>query len=215
MNETQDGSNSSLSAEPRALPVFTPATLLSPGDVQTAVAQQAASFPKGVQGSWYLCGDVSKEMYSLLADQTRQELSQRVFGIETPVGARYGILCQQVLGHSHRFLLPLYEPRVGDFLLAMRTGRLSFQLGHEGSEEGAMLTARTRFEPELLPLLALACPLPRELARLAIGELPMVIGEISQPNRLPMVGLEAVSEVSVSVVLPTQTLAQVLKAERN
>lgn len=212
MIETQNGSKSSLSAEPRALPVFTPATLLSPGDVQTAVAQDAASFPKGAQGSWYLCGDVSKEMYSLLADQTRQELSQRVFGIETSVGARYGILCQQVHGHMHRFLLPLYEPRVGDFLLAMRRGRLSFQLGREGSEEGAMLTARTRFEPELLPLLNLASPLDRERARKAIRELPMVIAEINRPSRLPSVGLEQVSDVRVSVVLPTQTLAQVLKA---
>lgn len=214
MIETQSGSNSSLSAEPRALPVFTPATLLSPGDVQTAVAKEAASFPKGVQGSWYLCGDVSKEMYSLLADQTRQELSQRVFAIETPVGAQYGVVCHQVLAHMHRFLLPLYEPRVGDFLLAMKTGRLGFQLGHEGSEEGAMLTSQTRFEPELSRLTRLASPLDREQARQAIGELPMVIAEISRPSRFRMVGLSPASDVSVSVVLPKQTLAQLFKATK-
>jgi hypothetical protein len=190
---------------PAGMPSFFPATLMSPGDVQTAVAQEPLAFRKQVQGSWYLCGDISEEMYSVLAEQSRQELALRVFGVETPVGARYGIVCHQIRSYVHRFLLPLYEPRVGDFLLAMRGGRVGIQLGRDGSEQAAMLTAQVPLEPELVPLVNLATPLPRELARFAIGELPAVIAEMSQPTEFK-VGREPAHEVSLSIVLPTQTL---------
>jgi hypothetical protein len=213
MIESKTGSNSPESSRLVRMPPFSPATLWSPGQVQTAIANEPPELRTKFQGSWYLCGDVSNEMYSLLAGSTRPELALRVFGIETPLGARYGILCHQIRGHVHRFLLPLYEPRVGDFLLAMRGGRLGIQLGRDGSEQAAMLTAEVPVEPELLPLVALASPLPGHLGRIVIGELPTVIAEISDPTRLPPVGPEPVNGVSLSVVLPTQTLAQLLKGE--
>lgn len=193
------------SSAPNHLPPFFPATLWSPGEVQTALTQEPLALRKRFKGSWYLCGDVSKEMYSALAEQSRQELAFRVFGTESPVGARYGIVCHQIRAFVHRFLLPLYEPRVGDFLLAMRGGRLGIQLGRDGSEQAAMLTAQMPMEPELVPLVNLATPLPRELARLAIAELPAVIAEMRQLSRFD-VGPEPAHDVSLSVVLPTQTL---------
>jgi hypothetical protein len=212
MIDTPTGSNSPESPQLERMPAFSPATLWSPGEVQTAIAQEPLDLRKKFKGSWYLCGDISNEMFKVLAEESRQELALRVFGIETPVGARYGIVCHQIRSHVHRFLLPLYEPRVGDFLLAMRGGRLGIQLGREGSEHAAMLTAQAPLEPELVPLVKLASPLPRELARLAIGELASVIAETSQPSGFN-VGPEPAYEVSLSVVLPTQTLAQLLKGE--
>lgn len=211
MIETDPGNNPPQDAAPAHLPAFSPAALLSPGDVQTAIADAPAEMRRKFQGSWYLCGDVSKEMYALLAGRARSELALRVFGVETPVGARYGILCHQLRSHVHRFLLPLYEPRVGDFLLALGGGRLGIQLGCDGSEQAAMLTTGVPVEPELFPLVALASPLRPELARRVIGELPAVIAEMSEPTCLPA-GPEPASSVSLSVVLPTQTLQKLLTA---
>jgi hypothetical protein len=210
LDTTQSGNNAARPAWRKRLPSFSPATLLSPGDVQSAVAHESADFRKQLQGSWYLCGDVSDEMYGLLSGQTCQDLALRVSGVRTPVGARYGIISHQLLGCVHRFLLPLYEPRIGDFLLAMRSGRLGFQLGRNGSEKVAALTAKVGVEPELLPLLAMANTLPREVAQAALAELPIVIAEMDQPGRLPSLTSEPVENVSLSVLLPTQTLGRLL-----
>lgn len=63
----------------------------------------------------------------------------------------------------------------------------------------------------MLPLLALASPMPRELAKRALGELLVVVAEIELSDRLPNLLDEASAEVGVSVVLPVQTLAQFQK----
>lgn len=211
MLETSLATTDSQSACFPGSPSFSAASLLSPGDVQAAVAKDLPGFCREVQGSWYLCGDVSDGMYERLVEQTSRDIAFRVSGIQTPVGAKYGIVSHQLGGHVHRFLLPLYEPRMGDFLLAVQKGRLAFQLGRHGSEEAVLLTPRVGLEREMLPLLALANPMPRELCKLALGELLVVVAEMGQSDRLPNLLDEAVADVSVSVVLPVQTLAQFQK----
>ena len=187
--------------------LFFPARLMSPGEVQTAAAREPAEYTKQVKGRWYLCGEVSDQMYRLIAGKPRQDLALRVSGIMTPAGARYGVVTHQLQGHVHRFLLPLYEPRVGDFLLGMKHGRIGFVLGRSETDDAVLLTGAACCEPEFLPLLALADPLPREIVGRVITELSQVIAEVSRPEWVPTCREgETVVDVSVSVVLPTQTL---------
>lgn len=184
---------------------------MSPGEVQTAAAREPDECTKQIKGRWYLCGDVSEKMYRLIAGKARQNLALRVSGFRTPAGARYGVVTHQLQGHVHRFLLPLYEPRVGDFLLGMRHGRISFVLGRSETDDVVLLTGAACGEAEFLPLLAMADPLPREIVGRVITELAQVIAEVSRPEWVPTCKEgELVVDISVSVVLPMQTLGSFL-----
>lgn len=189
------------------MPSFFPARLMSPEEVAGAIGHQPEEVRKHLGGRWYLCGDVSEEMYCLLKASLRSDTAMRVSGFTSPLGLRYAVVTHQLMGHAHRFLLPLYEAKVGDFLLAMRGGSLGFSLGCEGGENAALLVPPPGGTDAFLPLLPMAEPLSGDMVPQVITELPLVIAALNNPEQVPSCRVgEQVVDVTVSALLPSQTL---------
>jgi hypothetical protein len=196
---------------PGRSPRFSPAWLMSPGEAQNVLACQPHEVQERAKKRWLLCGELSQEMFCLIEAEILHSVALRISAFKSPIGVNYGVVSHQVLGHAHRFLLPLYEPRVGDFLLGMRQARLGFLLGRDGEKDVVSLTTPAGGTAGLLPLLSMADPLPSELIPYAITELPSVISALNEPEQVPSCREgEPVVAVNVSVVMPSQTLQRFL-----
>lgn len=187
---------------------FYPARLMTPAEVIEAIANNPPEVQERAKGKWHLCGDVSMPMFAVLTAAVREEVAMRVDSFSTPAGARYGVVSHQVNGFVHRFLLPLYEPRVAEFVMAMRTGELAFLLGNDG-EENALLVGPPVRGNGLAPLLSVVKPFPRAKLHDVLAELPKVINTVKQPSQvMSLRHPEPVIDVSLSVLLPTRALMQ-------
>ena len=195
-----------------APPRFFPARLMNPTEVQHATVDDLEVQEK-TKGKWFLCGDVSLAMFAVLTAQVRDEVLSRVDSFNSPTGARYAVVSHQVNGLVHRFLLPLYEPRVTEFLLGMRSGEVGFLLGRDGDEEALLIgspLSRDRFAQLLSP----AYLLRQEQLRDVLNEFPEVVRTIQQPEQVRSLRPdEPVIDVSVSVVMPAQALMQFLRRD--
>jgi hypothetical protein len=184
--------------------LFHPARLMTPAEVEKATVNQPPEVRQRTKGQWQLCGDVSAPMFAVLKAVVREAVSVRVDSFGSPAGARYGVVSHQVNGFVHRFLLPLYDPFVADFVLAMRTEELGFLLGNDGAGDALLIRSPCRGKA-LAPVLSVVDPLPREKLYAVLAELPKVINAVKVPT---LRRSEPVVEVSVSVLLPTRALMQ-------
>ena len=187
---------------------FYPARLMTPTEVQKATANQAPEVQKRTEGKWSLCGDVSAPLFAVLSAAFREAVSMRIDSFSSPAGARYAVVSHQVNGFAHRFLLPLYEPRVAEFVAAMRTGKLGFLLGNDGAGDALLIEWPAGCNASVPPVSA-STALRRERLHDVLLELPKVINTVKQPLQVPSLRRgEPVIDVSVSVVLPTGALMQ-------
>lgn len=188
--------------------LFHPARLMTPAEVQKSTANHGPEVQKRTKGQWYLCGDVSLAMFAVLGAAVREEVAMRIDSFSSPAGARYAVVSHQVNGLVHRFLLPLYEPRVAEFVVGMSTGEVGFSLGKDG-ESDALLIGSPLPGNRFVPVLSVAEPLRPETLHDALAEFPKVINTVKQPSQVPSLRRgEPVLDVSVSVVMPTRALMQ-------
>ena len=183
-----------------------------PSEVQHATVDDPEVQEK-TKGKWFLCGDVSLPMFAVLRADVRDEVVTRIDSFSSPSGARYAVVSHQVSGFAHRFLLPMYEPRVNAFILGMRSGEVGFLLGRDGGEE-ALLIGSPLSKDSFAQLLSAAHPLRRGQLCDVLNEFPKVVSTIQQPEQVTSLRPgEPVIEVSVSVVMPAQALMQLLRRD--
>lgn len=190
--------------------LFYTATVLSPDEVLARTERYPEKVRSVVRGSWFLCGDLSEQMFDAVKADWPGDLSIRVTGFASPIGVYYGVVSHQAKGHAHRFVLPLYEPSAGEMLKAIQQAPLMFLLGRDEEVEAMVLPCPLPTS-DLAPLLALCSQPAREQLRDAVAELPNVISVLKEPAQVPTAirGRE-VTHVDVSVLLPTHSLRTVL-----
>lgn len=185
--------------------LFYSATILSPDLVDERTKNYADDVRRQVQGAWFLCGDVSTEFFDRVSKDWPADLSIRLTALGTPGGTYYGVVSHQSEGLCHRFVLPLYEPKVTRFLQGVQEDRLMFMLSRD-EETSAMLFGSPLRKADYLPFLELVRPMtPLKLAE-AFGELPRVIEALKDPGQIPSaIPGRPVEHVDVSILLPTET----------
>lgn len=185
---------------------FFPARLMDPLEVKTAIENRPPEVGSWTSGKWYLCGDVRSELFAMFKADFRDAISVRLTAFSTPAGGHYAVVSHQLFGWAHRFVLPLYEPKVQEMLLEMQKAELGFLFGNEGAQD-AVLTRSPLSRAAFAPLLAMSNSLPNDSVLKVIAELPRVISSMNQPKQVPSLRRgEKVEDVSVSVVLPTQAI---------
>jgi hypothetical protein len=207
--DAQSLQNQAFSDDERRL--FYPATILTPEEV----LRRSALYPENVRsvvcGNWFLCGDLSEQMFDMVKENWPGDLSIRVTGFASPAGVYYGVVSHQTKGHAHRFVLPLYEPSAAGLLAAIQRAPLMFMLGRDEEEE-AMVLPSPLPASDFAPLLGLSSTPDGEQLRDAVGELPTVISVLKEPGKVPTaIRDHAVTHVDVSVLLPIQSLKKVLR----
>jgi hypothetical protein len=190
--------------------LFYPATILTPAEVAARTEQYPEKVRSVVRGNWFLCGDLSEQMFEMVKADWPGDLSIRATGFASPMGVHYGVLSHQAKGHAHRFVLPLYEPSAGELLAGIQRAPLMFMLGRDEEVEAMVLPCPLPTR-DLAPLLALSSRPAGEQLRDALAELPSVISALKEPAQVPTAirGRE-VTHVDVSVLLPTYSLRTVL-----
>lgn len=216
MNTVQETGTSAQPSLIERVPSFFPARLMTPAEVTVAVADGPTEVQKRTEGKWHLCGDVCNAAFATFSEATRWETAMRISGFRSPVGAAYGVVSHQVRGHAHRFLLPLYETRVVDFLTEVeRGGELGFLLGREGNSQALLIEPQPGGLSGFGPLLAMSASPNMDNGAEVISELSEVIRAVSQPAQVPSLRKgERVVSVDVSVLMPIGTLQRLLVAAR-
>ena len=187
---------------------FFPARLMDPLEVKTAIKNRPPEVGSWTSGKWYLCGDVRSEFFAMFKAEFRDAIAVRLTVFSTPAGGHYAVVSHQLFGWAHRFILPLYEPKVQEMLMEMQKAELGFLFGNEGAQD-AVLTRSPLSRAAFTPLLAMSNSLPNDSVLKVIAELPRVISSMNQPKQVPSLRRgERVEDVSVSAVLPTQAMAQ-------
>jgi hypothetical protein len=206
--EMRAPANRSLADDERRL--FYTASILTPEEVADRTERYPEKVRSVVTGNWFLCGDLSEQMFDLVKADWPGDLSIRVTAFASPIGVYYGVLSHQAKGHAHRFVLPLYEPSAGELLKAIQQTPLMFMLGRDEEVEAMVLPCPLPTR-DFAPLLGLCSQPAREQLRDAVAELPNVISVLKEPAQVPTAihGRE-VTHVDVSVLLPTQSLKTVL-----
>jgi hypothetical protein len=173
---------------------------MSPEEVWKATADRPG-LPRPLNG-WCLCGDASTAMIDAIV-QNRGPGDIRLSGFTGPTGGNYGALTQQIGGRQHRFIMPLYEPRVVEFLRALEHQTIQVMLGREGEHHGAAVFHHHLPWRNIAPLLAL-CREPRFVnLEDTIVDMGRVIRAMCKAEMIPSIykGV-AVEDVSVSALMP-------------
>jgi hypothetical protein len=187
---------------------FFPAKIMFPSEVKNATNGRPSAEKKWTDGKAYLCGDVHTSLFVLLKAEVRDEVAVRLTAFNSPAGGSYAVVSHQILGFVHRFVLPLYEPVVGGFLLGLQQNELGFSFGNDGSRDAVLLHSPLD-GAAFAPLLAMSNVLARPILHNVMTELPMVISALNQPGQVPSLRRgEVVKDVSVSVVLPGEAMVR-------
>lgn len=188
---------------------FSPARLISPIEAKTAFHHHRSEVGGWTSKKWFLCGDVGSEFFALFNTDFRDAIAVRLTTYCTQAGGNYAVISHQLFGCAHRFVLPLYEPKVQAILQELhKTGELVFLFGNEREKDAALVRCPLN-KATFAPLLAMANPIPRQPLHTAIDELLLVINAMNQPKLVPSLRRgEKVEDVSVSIVLPVHAIAQ-------
>lgn len=182
---------------------FFTARVMDPAEVKAATENHPCQVGSWTSKKWYLCGDVRSELFAMFKADFRDAIAVRLTAFSTPAGGTYAVVSHQLCGLSHRFVLPLHEPKVHAMLLGLQKAELGFLFGNEGAEDAVLLHSPLG-GAAFAPLLARANPIPQEKFHDVMAELPWVITAMNNPSQVPSLRRdERVTDVSVSVVLPT------------
>jgi len=105
--------------------LYTVGRLMSPEEVEQATEGHAPLKRRRVRGHWLLCGNCSQQMFDAIARENEDSL-RYAFGVfASTEGTQFMLVTHQLESTQHRFLVPLWDPRVPDFLDALSQGRIT------------------------------------------------------------------------------------------
>lgn len=192
------------------MPSVYAARLMNPQEVAGAL-EMRPDIRARLDGHWMFCGDTSQATFQALREtSSRHPSSIRVSGFRSSNGGAYGVVTHQARGHHHRLLLPLYEPPVLRCLEALKREPFGFLIGRDLQDEALVLDGRIPGKG-FSPLLPFGKELAGEQLRCVLGELPLVVAILRDPSTVPSaLPGEVVHEVSVSVLIPNESMQSVL-----
>lgn len=182
-------------------PLFSTARLLSPADIQAFSAGHDRATQLAVANRWVLVGDCSEGLFGQLKEDGYVRSEGKLEFINSKSGFGFGVLTNQIAGHQHRFVLPLWDPRMSDLIEAMQWGDYSFCMALEGTQElivfpGGALLALEGYQPPL------GVPLTQAQALQVTAEMPAALAQFGDLGGVAsMVPGYEVEDVSVSVLV--------------
>lgn len=184
---------------PRNVMVY-PARLMSPSEVKFAL-QDRDDVPRLMQKRWYLCGDVTEELWKLLPDN-RIEQKFRVTAFTSPDNTMYAAFCVQLEHRQIRFLMSVSDENALRFMSEIGEVGLSLSLGRNGGEETSLIEFKV--SPQAIePLIHLMRQAKKLSGIEVIEELKFAVPIAMQNNFVESVIPECeVSEVCLNIVLP-------------
>ena len=193
----------------KANPQLRTAVFMNPVEVDAASKNHPTEIHHKLRGQWMLVGAINKMMYSAFAVNAGNDVSTQLKVLSTHSCATYAVVTCQVDSNQHRFVLPLLDSRVIEFLASTANESLNVYLESAGDLREGML-----YNCLLTPdLLALACTVGLTIDHRQLEdfthELPSVIAEMLSMELIPSLNAEKVLAVDVSVLLPQ------LRDERN
>lgn len=179
---------------------YTVGRLMSPNEVEEATEDHDQLTRQRVRGHWFLCGDCSQEMFDHIARQGDVGLRHALGVFRRGDGTKLLVATQQLGNAQHRFLVPMWDPRVPDLLDAVGRGRYSISLARKGDTRAVVLP--TAADAPMAQRLRNHLHVPEQQQIQALLQtLPALIEQAAQPQRIPtLVEGQDISDVSVSIV---------------
>ncbi|MFC3456983.1 hypothetical protein [Massilia haematophila] len=184
--------------------------LMAPSEVQEAIYQR-----KGIPSlhpGWCLCGDVKASMFDAIIEHGNG-VDIRLSGFVGPADGAFATITQQLGGAQHRYLLPLYEPCVVEFLEALERQPIQTMLGREGQTQAIVLQNKLSWR-NIAPLVEMCQQNRRVGVEETLAEVIEAIHAVSRPETIPSVykGV-SLTDLSVSVIVPMQHCLTVARDE--
>lgn len=173
--------------------------IMSPAEVIESANESETAELAGFDSAWSLCGDTSSEMFKLV--QTGEAVAMRftVFGHGNQL---YLVITHQIRSLQHRFILPMYEAAVHEFLAHAVKKTIWFSFGDNGKNEAVVLRSFYH-QRDLMPALSMA---PKWEPQDKVGALSKLLDathDLSKVNKVPSSFKEhTVSHVSTTIVAP-------------
>lgn len=181
---------------------YTVGRLMSPKEVEEATEDYDHQTRQRVRGHWFLCGDCSQEMFDGIARQGEAALRYSLGVSQRGDDIKFLVVTHQLGNAQHRFLVPMWDPRVPNLLEAFGQGQTSISLARKGDTQAVVLslTADAPYALELRKHLDVYMPDPQRLQAL-LRAMPQWMETAAEPEQFPnlMEGL-AITDVSVSIV---------------
>jgi hypothetical protein len=193
---------------------YTMGRLMSPKEVEEATEGYDQLTRQSVRGHWSLCGDCSQEMFDDIVRQGDAALRHSLGVIQREDGTKFLVVTHQLGNAQHRFLVPMWDPRVPDLLDAVSLGRNSISLARKGGTHALVFSAAANapLAAQLRKHLDMPMPDPQQLREL-LQALPQFMESAAEPENFPnlMEGV-AVTDVSLSIVFDAMlpSLSQLL-----
>ena len=181
---------------------YTMGRLMSPEEVEEATEDYDYLTRQHVRGHWFLCGDCSQEMFDDIVRKGDATLRHALGVIQRDDGTKFLVVTHQLGNAQHRFLVPMWDPRVPDLLDAVSLGRYSISLARKGDTQALVLSAEANapLSKELRKHLDIPMPEPQQLQAL-LRALPQLMETAAETEHFPNLeqGL-VITDVSVSIV---------------
>jgi hypothetical protein len=178
------------------------AILLSPSQVANSLANMSDRQRGQLTVQWLLTGTVSKKMFAGLVANTSCELATEITFFERPSGAAYVLITCQLDNWQHRFVLPLYDARVREYLAVDILEPLSIQLSCVGSNEAFVFDCLIS-RHELKCILEIGRMVDLKDRDSLFFEWANLLGDILKPAGRPSLSAtQRVRNVDVSALIP-------------
>jgi len=180
------------------------ATLLSPVEVEDVTHNWPSGEREDLQGRWFAHGVVNQKMYAAFQAQLLGDFFASMTVVTSFAGAEYLILTNQTGHLQHRFVFPMYDQKVLDFLASASNQPLNINLSSVDVQNHEL-----RYECLLsddIKLLKTVDSVPENQNFGAFeDELPRFLGDVFNPSLIESVSTnQEVREVNVSVLMPTR-----------
>ncbi|PZR48596.1 hypothetical protein [Paraburkholderia fungorum] len=181
--------------------LLTSARLMNPEEVRVAMEERGAGAP--ALGGWFLCGDVSAPMFDAMTEQ-RGPCGFSLTALTHVRAGNYFVFAQQRGIFQHRFLLPLFESPVPEFLASLRDAPIQVAMGDAGEERAAVAMARIPWST-VEPIAGLVQSDDRLGIEDMCSGIETVVARVCQYSGIELVpGQPAPRDLSVSVLLPSR-----------
>ncbi|WP_103018624.1 hypothetical protein [Alicycliphilus denitrificans] len=182
--------------------LYTVGRLMSPEEVEQATEGHDPLKRRRIRGHWFLCGDCSQQMFDGITRQGEAALRYSLGVSQRGDDIKFLVVTHQLGNAQHRFLVPMWDPRVPNLLEAFSQGQTSISLARKGDTQAVVLslTADAPYALELRKHLDMFMPDPQRLQAL-LRAMPEWMETAAEPEQFPnlMEGL-AITDVSVSIV---------------
>lgn len=178
------------------------AVIFSPSEVEFKFRRFEEAVQEKMRGRWMLLGAVSENLYSRLEANAGNDIVAQLVVLPIPSGAKYTVLTCQLGNLQHRFVLPMYEPKVADMLTNAIMTPLSIYF-----ESTSQVTMGIVYNCPLQPVKFKQARSECQIVSVdekndCIIEFPSVVSALSSIEMVPSLNREPVLDVEASFYLP-------------